>query len=246
MLFKKKAIKSLDTDIPKIVVGRKKGHSESYYRLRDNLIYFSDNGKNKVFQIESSFSGEGKTTVVANLAVALVNSGKKVVIVDLDFRRPKVHRSFNVANLNGIAEYMLGDCNEETLIKKTDFGVDVINRGKATHNPSIIFTSEKFKSLIEKLRNDYDVVLLDCPPILLVSDYIHISKCSDCTLFVVAFGITHRSQLKESMELLKRNNSNVMGLVMTYSNGKNVFKSGYYSGRYYSTNNRYANKYNED
>ena len=144
------------------------------FRLKDNILYYSDSGKNKVFQIESAISGEGKSTVIINLAVALAKSGKKVALLDLDFRRPQIHRSFELVNVNGIAEYMLNECSKEELIKKTSYGVDVINRGKATQNASIIFTSDKFKELIKELREEYDIVLFDCPPVLMVSDYIHI------------------------------------------------------------------------
>ena len=232
-LFKKKD--SFDTDVPKIVVGKRTGSSENYYRLKDNIIYYSDNGKNKVFQFESSVSGEGKSTVVGNIAVALAKSGKKVVVVDLDFRRPKVHRMFNVPNLNGITEYMLDECDDAQIIKTSEYGVDIVNRGKAAHNASIIFTSDKFKALIEKLRESYDMVLFDCPPVLLVSDYIHFSKLADTVIFVVCSGVTHRSQLKESVELIKKCNPNILGTVMTYKNsGKFSLKyGGYYNARYY-------------
>lgn len=234
---------NFDTDVPKIVVGRKDGKSENYYRLKDNVIYYSDNGKNKVFQVESSISGEGKSTVVINLAVALARSGKKVCVMDLDFRRPKIHRAFNVANFEGLAEYMLGECTKESLIKQTEYNVDVVNRGKAAQNASIIFTSDKFKDLINELKEEYDIILLDCPPVLLVSDYIHISKLSDAVLFIVSCGVTRRGQLKESIELLKRNDVDVLGLVMTYKNlNKLSLKyGGYYSGSYYrGIKNRYS------
>ena len=243
MLFKRKQKSTFDTEVPKIIVGKKDGKSENYYRLKDNVIYYSDSGKNKVFQIESSISGEGKSTVVINLAVALARSGKKVCVMDLDFRRPKIHRAFNIPNFEGIAEYMLGDCSKEALVKKTDYNVDVINRGKATQNTSIIFTSDKFKELISELREEYDIILLDCPPVLLVSDYIHISKFSDAVLFVVSSGVTHRAQLKESVELLKRNEANIFGMVMTYKNSSKFLLKygGYYSGSYYKgAKNRYS------
>ena len=243
MLFKRKSKSIIDTDIPKIVIGRNDGQSDNYYRLKDNVIYFSDGGKNKVFQIESSISGEGKSTVVINLAVALARSGKKVCVLDLDFRRPKMHRSFNLNNVEGISEYMLGECTKEQLIKKTEYGVDVVNRGKTSQNTSIIFTSDKFKELINELKEEYDIILLDCPPVLLVSDYIHISKLSDAVLFVVSCGVTRRGQLKESIELLKRNDVDVLGLVMTYKNlSKLSLKyGGYYSGSYYrGIKNRYS------
>ena len=234
-IFKRNKKSSLDTNVPKIVVGKRLGASESYYRLKDNILYYSDNGKNKVFYCESSVAGEGKSTVVINLAVALAKSGKKVVLLDLDFRRPKIHRAFIIVNLEGITVYMLGECDKSSLIKKTDFGVDVINRGKAAQNASIIFTSNKFKNLIEELKAEYDIVLFDCPPVLMVSDYIHIAKLSDAAIFIVRLGVTHRSNLKESIELLKRNNINVLGTVITYDNmNKFNLKYGrYYSGKYY-------------
>ncbi len=236
MFFRKKVVESeFENLVPKIVVGKKAGLSESYYRLKDNIIYSSDNGKNKVFQIESAVSGEGKSTVISNTAVALAKSGKKVVVVDLDFRRPKVHRIFEVPNLAGITEYMLGECNQNELIKKTQYGVDVVNRGKAAHNASIIFTSDKFKALIEDLKKEYDLVLFDCPPVLLVSDYIHFSKLSDMVIFVACAGTTHRTQLKEAYDLLRRCNPNILGTVMTYGNqGKFSLRyGGYYHTNYY-------------
>lgn len=248
-MFKKKASKidSYEREIPKIVVGEKTEASESYYRLKDNIIYSSDNGKNKVFQFESAISGEGKSTVVSNTAVALAKSGKKVVVVDLDFRRPKIHRIFEVTNLKGITEYMLEECDETELIKKTKYGVDVVNRGKSAHNASIIFTSQKFKELIEKLKNEYDIVLFDCPPVLLVSDYIHYSTLSDLVIFVACAGVTLRSQLKESFQLMRQCNPNILGTVMTFRNtGKfSMRRKGYYS--YQSRYFRYLkNQYSQE
>ena len=115
-IFKRKEKSTFDTDVPKIIVGKKDGKGENYYRLKDNVIYYSDSGKNKVFQIESSISGEGKSTVVINLAVALARSGKKVCVVDLDFRRPKMHRAFNIPNFEGIAEYLRKNVYEGDVI----------------------------------------------------------------------------------------------------------------------------------
>lgn len=245
MAKKVKKLVHADIDIPKIVVNKGTGQGESYYRLKDNIIYSSDSGKNKVFQFESAVSGEGKSTVVANTAVALAMSGRRVVVVDLDFRRPKVHRIFSLQNVKGISEYMLGECEVSEVIKKTEYGVDIVNRGKATHNASIIFTSDKFKELIEMLKKEYDLVLFDCPPVLLISDYIHYSKLSDVVVFVACMGVTRRSQLKEAYELMKKHNDNFLGTVITYRNiGK--FSSrygGYYNNRYYKN---FKNKYSEE
>ncbi len=231
-LFKRS---SNDNHVPKIVFNRVGGGAVNYNRLKDNIIFSSDNGKNKVFQFESAISGEGKSTVVANTAVALANSDKKVCVVDLDFRRPMVHRVFEVQNVKGISEYMLGECSKSELIKKTPFGVDVVNRGKAINNASIIFMSDKFKQLIEELRNDYDVILFDCPPVLLVSDYIHYSSLSDMVIFVACLGVTRRSQLKDAYELMLRANANILGTVVTHKNASklNSRYGGYYGNKYY-------------
>ncbi len=245
MLFRKNQKSKIDNEIPKIIVGQRMGESENYYRLKDNILYYSDNGKNKVFQVESSIAGEGKTTVIINLAVALARSGKKVVLLDLDFRRPQIHRSFDIANVNGIAEYMLGECKKEDIIKKTKYEVDVVNRGKATQNASIIFTSDKFSKLIDELKEEYDIVLFDCPPVLLISDYIHISKLSDAVIFVACAGVTLRNHCKEAIELLKRNDIKIMGTVVTYRNLKktNAKYGKYYGRRYYrSLNNHYTSE----
>ncbi len=222
-------------DIPAIIVGEASGSANSSYnRLKDNIIYYIDDGKRKIFQIESSIAGEGKSTIVANLAVALAKNDKKVVVVDLDFRSPKMHKCFRVLNTSGIAEYMLGECEIEKLIKKSSYGVDVVNRGKSAHNASIIFTAEKFKNLIDKLRDTYDVVLFDCPPILQVSEYMHIAKHSDAVIMVVSAGIVKKSQLAEAVKMLKLNDIEIFGTVMTYENEKQ--SPSYNAYAYYGKN----------
>lgn len=233
-LFKGK--RKTHSNIPEIVVSDVPGSvNECYTRLRDNVIYYSDSGKNKVFQIESAISGEGKSTVASNLAVSLVKSGKKVLLIDLDFRRPMVHKIFKITNLNGLAEYMLDECEKKDLIKTTDYGVDVINRGKLVHNTSLIFMAEKFKDVIKEFKNDYDVVLLDCPPVLQVSDYMHISKISDSVIFIVSNGKVRRSQVKESFELLRREEVKIFGTVLTADSSFKAYKDRYdYYGGYYT------------
>lgn len=216
-LFKKQRDYNPDM-IPEILVETGNvNEKEAFNRLKDNVLYFIDNGKNKVLQIESSVAGEGKSTVVANLAVMLAKNGKKVAVMDLDFRKPKIHKIFKTANTFGIVEYILGECSFEELVKKTEYGVDVFNRGKAASNASVIFMGEKFKALLEKLKRDYDVVLFDCPPVLQVSDYIHLAKLSSGVLFVVSCEKARRSQVKEAVSALKKAGANVMGTAVTFS-----------------------------
>ena len=240
MFFRKKANAS---DVGKIIVGDvTQVAAEGYDRLRDNILFLNADGNKKVIQVESSVASEGKTTTVCNLAVSLGLTGKKVVVVDLDFRRPKVHREFNLDKDEGIAEYILSGKDLSKIVKKSEYeNVDVVTRGAEIHNSSFVFISEKFKALINALKEKYDYVLLDCPPVLLVSDYIHISKVSDGVLFIVAHARTTKSQVLEAVKELKKNGASVLGAVFTMYDKK---KSKYYrgGGTYTTSASRYYKK----
>ena len=233
-LFKKK---NNNTEVGRIVVGgSKEGQNDGYYRLKDNILYMNADGKNKVIQVESAVQGEGKTTVVCNLAVSLGLTDKKVAVVDLDFHRPRTHRLLKTDKEKGIAEFILGDLDKKDIIKKTEYkNVDLITRGAEIYNSSLVFISDKFKKLINELREEYDYVLLDCPPVLQVSDYIHISKIADGVLFLVAYASTTKSQVASAVKELKNNGANILGTVFTmYDKKKDRDYEGVNYYKYYS------------
>lgn len=220
-----------------IVFNNKKNYvtKESYIRLKDNILYSCLNGNKKVIQVESSVSNEAKTTTVANLAVSFGEDGKKVCIVDLDLRKPRSHRSFKIENKDGLSDYVLGKIDENTLIKKTTYkNVDLINSGSDVPNYSVVLTSDSLKNLFVKLRSQYDFIFVDCPPILILSDYIHISRLTDGVLFIVAFGRTKKTQVRESIKLLKNSNIELIGSAFTFYNPKksNTHDSYYYYNYY--------------
>ena len=207
---------------------------ESYNRLRDNLLYLNADGKNKVIQIASSISHEGKTTISCNLAVSLGLTDKKVIVVDLDFRRPRVQHRFEVSIDNGIAEYMLGSKEKKDIIKHTKYkNVDVITRGEKVYNPSVILVSDKFKNFIKELRDEYDYVILDCAPVLQVSEYIHILQVSDGVIFIAAYGMTTRAQIAEAIKELRKNGANILGSIMSMYDAKSDKRYGYYKNYAY-------------
>ncbi len=220
MFFKKK--KKLNYE-SRIIVGEAHNKAQrGYDRLKDNILYLNADGKTKTIQIESAVSAEGKTTVLCNLAVSLGLTEKKVVIVDLDFYHPSTHRVMKLPNDQGIAEYMMGTLEKKDIIKHTEYqNVDIITRGAEIYNSSLVFLSDKFKDLIASLREEYDYVLLDCAPVLQVSDYIHISKFSDGALLMVAYAQTTRSQVAEAIKELRKNDVNILGTVFTMYDGKN-------------------------
>ena len=206
---------------------------ESYVRLKDNVLYYCVDGDKKVIQVESTIQGESKTTTVCNLAVCLGQSGKKVCLVDCDFRKPRVHRVFEEENINGIVDYMVDKCTKEQLIKTTKYeNVSIVNRGGDITNPSVILTSNKMKELFDQLRNDFDIILIDCPPVLLISDYIHIARLSDGVLFVVAYGRTKKKQVTEAINQLKQNNIKIIGATFTFFDPKK--SNSYHEYSYYN------------
>ncbi len=234
--------KSLKLAKERIIVseGSSRFGSHGYTRLRDNIIYINSDGNRKVIQIESAMAKEGKTSVTANLAVSLGLTDKKVVVVDLDFRRPRLHRVFKLAKEQGIAEYMMGSISREEVIKHTSYkNVDLITRGAEIHNPALILVSDKFKDLITSLKEEYDFILLDCAPVLQVSDYIHISKVSDGALFLVAYGRTTRAQVSDAVKELRKNDIEIIGTLFTMYDKKKDARYGYgygyggYYGKYY-------------
>ncbi len=206
---------------------------EQYTRLKDNILCFAVDGK-KVIQVESSVEQEGKTTTTANLAVALGASGKKVVAIDFDFARGCLHRLFLVENHGGVNDYILGNITKEELIKKTSYeNVDIITKGHSVKSSSMIFTSQKMIDLIEELKKEYDFILLDCPPVVLVSDYMHIARLSDGVLLVVAYGITKKKYVTDAVNLLRNNNINIIGSVFSYYDPKISSTYYDYNGSYY-------------
>lgn len=204
---------------------------EDYNRLKDNLLYINAAGNHQVIQIESSVMSEGKTTLVGNLAVSLGLTNKKVLIIDLDFRRPRVHRLFSFSKDCGLSDYFLDKQTKQEIIKKTEYkNVDIITRGSPVYNSSLLLMSDKFKNFIEELRKEYDFIFLDCAPVLQVSDYIHISKVSDGILFLVAYASTTKSQVIDAIKELKKNGANILGSVFTMYDKAN--DKGYYKGHY--------------
>lgn len=241
-LFRRK--KDLGLGKERIIVseGSSRFGSHGYTRLRDNIIYLNSDGNRKVIQVESAMEKEGKTSVTANLAVSLGLTDKKVVVVDLDFRRPRLHRVFKLAKEKGIAEYMRDSLSREELIKHTQYkNVDLITRGAEIYNPALILVSDKFKDLIFSLKAEYDFILLDCAPVLQVSDYIHISKVSDGALFLVAYGRTTRAQVADAVKELRKNDISIIGTLFTMYDKKKDARYGYGSdygygyGKYYDS-----------
>ena len=194
-----------------------------------NLEFANVDGNYKVIQFTSTVQGEGKTTLASNLAYLLAERGKKVIVLDLDLRRPKFHHVTGVPNDNGLNDYLLGEKDLNEIIRGTNgLNFDYIVTGKETTAINNALTSNKLKDLIAKLREDYDYVLLDTPPTHVVSDSYYIAKMVDGIIYVIAQNIAKKQDLKLAFNELKKTNTPIIGAIMSQVKLKTTEKYYYY------------------
>ena len=212
-------------------------YSESFRRLQVNLQYASVDKPYRVIQVVSSKPGEGKTTTSLNLAAVYAEKKKKVIIVDLDLRNPKIHRAFKLHSneLPGVTQYILGNATLDDVIYHSEYGIDVITRGEKINFPETLLDSKALEELINKLRDMYDYVILDCPPVLLVTDPIIISKYADCQVFVVSHKKTKKAEAVEAIKIMKKAQANLAGVIMLGVKKPTSYREKYFYG-YYSYN----------
>ena len=214
--------------------------AESYRRIKTALEFSNVDKHPQVLQVCSSMQGEGKSITVLNIAATYAEDNKKVLVVDLDFRRPKLHRSFRLENKNGITDVLAGHLKLEEAIKHGDNGIDCLNRGEKVPYPTAVLGSENIAKLFAELRKMYEYIIVDCPPILAVSDAAIISKLCDGCLFVVSQSKTERAAARESVKILRDNNVNILGCVFAGITAKG---GNYYSNKY---KYYYQNYYGKD
>ena len=215
--------------------------SEAFRALRSNLFFLFDRnkiGQSKTILITSSIGGEGKTFVSINLSSVFAMSGKKTVIVGLDLRKPKIFDDFDLKNDVGVVNYLIGNMSINQIIQKTKIeNLDFISAGPIPPNPSELLLSNATSELIEHLKKEYDYVILDSPPIGLVSDALELLKYADTTLYIVRQNFTHKGMLKMINDKYK--NHELSKLTIVLNNFKVKSNYGYGYGYGYGTNYGY-------
>lgn len=144
--------------------------SEAYRTLRTNIQYSSFDKEIKTIVVTSAEAAEGKSIVAGNLALSFAQNEKKVLIVDCDLRKPSVHKNFKVSNLKGLSEVLIGKAKLEEVIQSRNENLDLLTSGKIPPNPSEMLSSSTMSKLIEKLKEKYDIVILDSAPLQAVTD----------------------------------------------------------------------------
>ncbi|MGG7211031.1 CpsD/CapB family tyrosine-protein kinase [Clostridium baratii] len=199
--------------------------AENYRILRTNIQYSSFDKEIKRVLITSSEPGEGKSTTAGNLALTFAQDDKKTIIIDCDLRKPSLHKKFNVSNSIGLSDVIIDKKNIEKSVKKIDKNLDILTAGKIPPNPSELLGSKALNTLLEALEEVYDVIVIDSPPVLAVTDAQILSKKVDGTVLVVRSNFTKKDTVMAAKDVLIKVKANILGTVLTRTNSS---KHGYY------------------
>ncbi|AYA62822.1 GumC family protein [Alteromonas sp. RKMC-009] len=211
--------------------------AEAINTIRTGLIFSNIDNPPKTILITSTTSAEGKTTLSVNLAVALSQMGR-TLLLDLDLRKPAIAKSLGLKNDAGVTEAIFNGFNERN-IQSIDAvpNLSILTSGSVPKNPMELIASRKFNEMIEKLKLEYDYIVLDSPPTLPVSDSRILSKISDATILAVKAEATKISSVRETLARLKKVNAEITGVVLTQASPEKMSYYGehYYNNEYYGT-----------
>jgi capsular exopolysaccharide synthesis family protein len=205
--------------------------SESYKMLRSNINYIKSSQDSKILMFTSSATSEGKSTTIGNLAVSMANEGKKVLLIDGDLRKPKLHENFNLKQIPGLTTILYKEKNINQ-VKNKILGkeyLEILTSGPLPPSPDVILGSDAFKSFLNEIKDNYDYILIDAPPVLYVSDPMVLSQIVDGIVLVAAINETSNKDLKRSKAMLEKVDANIIGLILTKT-PHDYEKSYYYDG----------------
>lgn len=217
--------------------------SEAYRTLRTNIQFSSFDKEVKTIVITSSAPNEGKTTTAVNLAVTLAQSGHNTIIVDCDQRRPSLHRVFNLSNEKGLSNILIGEVSFQEAVKKTELqNLSLLTSGTVPPNPAELLASHKMEKFFDFLKKEYEYIIIDTPPVLMVTDAQILSKYSDGCLLVVASRESDKSGVIRAKELLEQVNAKILGVVLNkYTTSKGNYYNYYH---YYHSEEKRKKKFN--
>jgi non-specific protein-tyrosine kinase len=189
--------------------------AEAYRSLAANLQFAYADPQPRTIGVTSATAGEGKSTTVANLAIALAEGGRRVIVIDADLRRPGLHTLFGVAGQEGLANVLLGDHTQLPLLDTPAPGVWLLASGSTRGNPLEALASRRFEEVVALARTQADFVLVDTAPAGALADAAVLAPRLEGILLVVSAGRTKRDLARRAREQLERVNANLMGVVLT-------------------------------
>ena len=228
-------LSDLQTKVPFSIV-------EAYKNIRTNVVSILSKTNSKVLAITSSNASEGKSTTSVNVAITLAQLNKKVVLLDADSRRPSIHKKLKIENTIGCMDVLTEQATlKDVIIHYNDY-LDVICSGVKIKNPSELYSSDEFNDLISNLKDIYDYVIIDTPPINPVSDTLIVAQKCEAIIMVIRSGVTSFESFEKAYNSLKVLDMEPNGVIVNGSNSgnKHIYKGRY---KYHSKSDSYAGYY---
>ncbi|MBO4326829.1 MAG: CpsD/CapB family tyrosine-protein kinase [Clostridia bacterium] len=199
---------------------------EAFNTLRTNVVFGMAPSGGKSLLITSANQSEGKSTTSVNLSVVLAQNGAKVLLIDADLRKPKLHKFFGTDYTHGLSRFLIGqESLNDSLFRTSIKGLDLMTSGVIPPNPSELLGSNRMKVFLEKAEEYYDYIIVDTPPINVVTDAAVLSKYTSAVLIVVHYGSTNRDDFQKAKNQLRIVGANVIGFSVV---GVRSERKGYY------------------
>ena len=204
---------------------------ESYKMMRTNII-FSVSGKSesgcKLVALTSANAGEGKTTTTVNLAIAFAQTGSRVLAIDCDMRKPRLHRYLQAKRVPGLSTLISKQVSvDEAITKDVRPGLDVITAGEIPPNPAELLSSERMKEIIDELSQHYDYIFFDTPPVTVVTDAAALSQFVDGIIVVVRQNYTNHESVAAAVKTLDIARAKVLGFIVNDASRRVRYNNGY-------------------
>ncbi len=217
--------------------------AEAYRSLKIALHFLASDKSKKIFIISSPSVSEGKSLTTANLAMSFAQGGNRTLILDCDLRKTVQHKYFEVDRKPGLTNYLYGEVELEDIIRDTGVAnLFLITAGSSPSNPAELLASQKMKRLLEKLRTQYDFILVDTPPILVCSDSRVLAETADGMIMIVKVEFTNIKALDHAINLTKHLNIDILGLILNQVEFR-FGRAYYYTYRYYRPYSYYSGYY---
>lgn len=220
---------------------------EAYNAIRTNLMFTQHGDKCPIFVVTSPTANNGKTINSANLAISFAQMGKKTLIIDSDMRNPSLHKLFGLSSKNGLSEILAG-LTDNISVSKTDIeNLSVLTAGKIPPNPAELLASERMDKLLDFVREHYDCVFIDTPPVNLVTDATVFAQKTTGYILIIKTDTTKLPELKVTVNTLETLNSSILGFIINDINSNKKRYYSYYTkySKYYAYNYKYSYSSND-
>ena len=214
--------------------------AEAYRTLRTNIQFSFTDRDIKTLLVTSPGAGEGKSSTAANLAITMSQTGKKVLLIDCDMRRPNVHKMFNIPDQAGLTNLLREEINFERAAYKYTSNLHILICGTTPPNPSEILASQRMGKFLQEAAEEYDFIILDTPPVIAVTDAQILSTKVEGVLMVINSSVSPIEACKKAQNLLKAVNANVIGVVLNKVKKKKGSYYGYYN--YYGEDSKHTSR----